>query len=112
VDRGDLRPLERVILRHIDNGMSSSEIAWRFRRSPGHIERVLDLTGHPRMVRRSTATPAPALRPLERTVMRGRERGADLPEIAARLRRTPEFVGRIEQYANYKLEHRSRGTAT
>jgi hypothetical protein len=84
--------------------MSSSEIAWRFRRSPGHIERVLDLTGHPRRVRTSPPAPASALRPLERAVMRGRERGAELPEIAARLRRTPEFVGRIEQLANYKLQ--------
>ena len=43
-----LRPFERVVLRLTDEGLTSSEIGWRFRRSPGHIERVIDLTRHPR----------------------------------------------------------------
>lgn len=104
MDRQHLRPLERVILRHAENGLTAAEIAWRFRRSPGHIERVLDLTGHPRTARSSAPAGAPMLRAVERTVMRGRQNGDRIPEIAARLRRTPEYVGRVERFANFKLE--------
>ena len=100
--RENLRPFERTVLRLADNGMSSAEIGWRFRRSPGHIDRVLELS---RMPRDHTAPPATAgaLRPLERCVLRARENGVDPAETAARLRRTPGYVRRVEQYASYKL---------
>lgn len=105
MDRTRLRPLERAVLQLTDRGMTSAEIAWRFRRSPGHIDRVLELARFPR----TAPAPAPeldgaaALRPVERTIMRGRSEGAAHAEIAARLRRTPAFVARVEAMANYKL---------
>ena len=104
MDREGLRPLERVVLRLTDRGMTSSEIAWRFRRSPGHIERVLDLSALPRTERTPVPTDEPALRAVERTVMRARENGSQLPEIAARMRRSPSFVARVEELATYKLQ--------
>jgi hypothetical protein len=38
-----LRPLERRLLRWRDEGVASSELAPRFRRSAGHLDRVEDL---------------------------------------------------------------------
>jgi DNA-binding CsgD family transcriptional regulator len=42
-DLGSLRPIERRILRWRDAGAAPSEIATRFRRSPGFVQRVEDL---------------------------------------------------------------------
>lgn len=95
------------MLRHAEAGVSTSEIAWRFRRSPGHIRRVLDLARLPRD-RSAPAEVSPgSLRPIERCVLKARASGADFPEIAARMRRTPGFVARVEELATYKLQ---RGT--
>lgn len=105
MQRDQLRPFERTVLRLADSGMSSADIAWRFRRSPGHIERVLQLSRIPREPR-----PQPqkgTLRPVERRVLRARNEGVDATEIAARLRRTPGHVRRVEQYASYKLDRQA-----
>jgi DNA-binding CsgD family transcriptional regulator len=42
-ETGALRPLERRILRWRDSGAATNEIATRFRRSPGFVQRVEDL---------------------------------------------------------------------
>ncbi len=105
-----LRPFERAVLRLADEGMSTTEIAWRFRRSPGHIDRVL---GFSRLPRRA-ASPAAGgvegstLRPVERLVMRARDEGAHRPELAARMRRSPGFIARVEELAALKLDVASR----
>jgi len=44
--REGLRPLERRLLRWRDEGLSSRELADRFRRGPAHIERVLALADY------------------------------------------------------------------
>ena len=87
-----------------DDGMSESDIAWRFRRTPGHIRRVLDMTRLQREPRGSASDTAFGLRPIERVVLRARDEGTDTAEIAARLRRTPQGVAQIERLADYKLE--------
>lgn len=100
-ERDHLRPFERTVLRLADSGMSTAEIAWRFRRSPGHIDRVIGLSRMPR--RPDPRTDGALLRPVERCVLRARRGGVDTAEIAARFRRTPGHVNRVEQYASYKL---------
>lgn len=100
-----LRPKERVIKRLADNGMAEPEIAWRFKRSPRHIHRMLrliDVNRSPRTDTGSAATTA-----LERTVLKARRRGASHAEIGARLRRSPGFVARVEEFAALRTE---RGT--
>lgn len=104
MDRHGLRPFERAVLRLSDRGMTSTEIAWRFRRSPGHIERVIDWIRLPRNGGAVAPLDEPALRPVERVVMRARENGAQPAEIAARMRCTPSFVTRVEEMATYKLQ--------
>ncbi len=102
------RPLARTVLRLHNAGMPTSEIAWRLRRSPGHISRILDWTTLPRPTRTpqqaaaSTNSP-PVLRPLERRVLDARRAGIDRAETASRLRRSPQHIARIETYADTKL---------
>jgi DNA-binding CsgD family transcriptional regulator len=101
-DPRTLRPIERRVVRLIDEGVSEVEIARRFRRSPDMIRRVAALAGLPR----SDASPlrqGEVLRPLERRVLRWREAGAPYDEIGPRFRRSPAFVQRVEGLAHYKL---------
>ena len=101
--RDHLRPIERVVLRLADAGLTESEIAWRLRRSPGHVQRLRMLTALPRAAEPGASAVVGPLRPVERCVLRAREAGTELPEIAARLRRSPGHVSRVEAYATYKL---------
>lgn len=98
----DLRPLERTILKRTRQGMSTDEIAWRLRRSPGAVQRILELT---ELERDASAFDSDqgALRPIERCVLRARADGVDTAEIASRLRRSPQHVERVERLAIHKL---------
>jgi len=96
-ERAAFRPKERVIRRLAAAGVTDPEIAWRFRSSPGHIERIRHLTELPRPAPRPTAASTPTA--IERTVLKARRQGATHSEIAARLRRTPGFVARVERFA-------------
>lgn len=100
-DRTGLRPVERAVLRHVDAGVPSAEIAWRFRRTPRSIKQIRQLSQLPR--RTQTRAAAGDLRAVERCVLKARDAGIDQVEIAARLRRSPSFVARVEAFADYKL---------
>lgn len=95
------------MLRHVDAGMPSAEIAWRFRRSPRTIDQILKLSKIPR--RERTSSEPGRLRAVERRVLKARQAGINHAEIAARLRRSPAFVAQIEHLAGHKLRS---GTAT
>jgi DNA-binding CsgD family transcriptional regulator len=86
------RPLERRVLSWLESGLDPSEVAARFRRSPEFIDRVAVLA---RLPREAVGRVHSELRPLERRVLRWREQGASFEEIAARFRRTPEFIERV-----------------
>ena len=88
-----LRPLERRIVRLLEEGLDEAEIAGRFRRSPDWVLRVASMARIPR----SQARPLrrDVLRPLERRVLRWRSGGAVYAEIAPRFRRSPGFVQRV-----------------
>ena len=98
-----LRPLERRVVQLADDGMATTEIAVRFRRSPEMIARIIRMTALPG---RSTTALASRerLRPLERRVLRWRERGAAYDEIGARFRRSAAHIEQVEQLARYKLD--------
>ena len=100
-----LRPIERTVRRLRQQGLSSSEVAWRLRRSPGYVQRVETLSKIERSSHRgSNDAPRATLRPIERCVLKALEGGSGYPEVAARLRRTPQYVSRIEKFANIRLE--------
>lgn len=101
-----LRPIERTVRRLRQGGLSSSDVAWRLRRSPGYVERVETLSTIERSAQEGPTddTAAVNLRPIERCVLNALEAGSGYAEIAARLRRTPNYVSRIEQFANLRQE--------
>jgi hypothetical protein len=86
------RPLERRVLSWLESGSDPREVAARFRRSPEFIERVSVLA---RLPREAVARSSAGLRPLERRVLRWRDDGASFDEIAARFRRSPQFIQRV-----------------
>jgi DNA-binding CsgD family transcriptional regulator len=93
LDRDDLRPVERTILRRRDEGMDVSEIAARLRRSPEHVERIIAYTRLPgRSGPRSTA---PGLRPLERRVLSLLEEGHGYDHMAGLFRRSAAHMRRV-----------------
>jgi DNA-binding CsgD family transcriptional regulator len=102
--RQALRPVERRIVRLLEEGLDEAEIAVRFRRSPEWVLRVASMARMPR----TQALPGreDVLRPLERRVLRWRSDGAVYAEIAPRFRRSPGFVQRVEALAHYKLRGR------
>ena len=101
-DRSELRPIERCILTLDARGLPDDEIAWRLRRSPEFVRRVRALTRVPR----SSSPHAPdRLRPIERCILRWRDRGEGYSDVAARFHRSPGFVEFVEELAEYKLSH-------
>lgn len=103
MDISMLRPIERRMRRMSEAGIDEVEIAWRFRRSPRYVRRVLDLSEHAGRSPHSS-TDARGLRPLERRVLHLREQGADFNEMAPRFRRRPRSLAQVEQLATYKLQ--------
>jgi DNA-binding CsgD family transcriptional regulator len=103
--RHALRPVERLVLRLVDEGVGDDEIARRFRRSPEMIRRITAMARLPRTAR-ERVVPDDRLRPLERRLLRWRHYGATYTEIGSRFRRSPVFVARVEALARYKLEER------
>ena len=102
MDARALRPLERRVLRLVEDGLDHAEIARRFRRSPAMIQRILDLADVPRAAAAQVQEHG-LLRPLERRVLRWREDGANYDEIGARFRRSAALIERVEGLARYKL---------
>lgn len=101
-----LRPIELVVRRLRAEGLSHEEVAWRLRRSPGFVRRVEALSAVPRPGDGNLVVEAGSrLRPLERCVLNALESGSGYPEVAARLRRSPEHVARIEQLAGVRIAH-------
>ncbi len=95
-----LRPVERRILRLVDEGADDLEIARRFRHSPEWVARVRLLAQHPRTGQHMQGD---VLRPLERRVLRWRAAGAEYEQMSLRFRRSPEFLRQVESLAHYKL---------
>ena len=106
-DTERLRPVERRVLRWAESGLDDAEIARRFGRGERWAAQVRFLAD----LDRPAPAPAPSapsapddrLRPIERRLLRWREEGADHDQLSGRFRRSPEFLARVEEYANYKL---------
>jgi hypothetical protein len=97
-----LRPVERRIRRLVQQEVPVGDIAQRFRRSPGFIHRVIEMS---ELAGRTQSIPSSSsrLRPVERRILRWRDQGASHADIAPRFHRSPEFVEQVENLARYKL---------
>jgi DNA-binding CsgD family transcriptional regulator len=98
-----LRPIERVVRRLVESGVEPAEVAWRLRRSPGNVKQILDLSTRARTGVRPPVPPTQVLRPIERRILAWRTQGASYAEIAARFRRSPAFIRRVEGIARAKV---------
>lgn len=103
MDPNPLRPLERRVVRLVEQGVGTTEIARRFRRSPEMIDRIVGMVALPGRVGHGLVG-GQLLRPLERRVLRWRQQGAGYEEIGSRFRRSPEDVARVEKLAQHKLD--------
>jgi len=103
------RPIERTVRRLRQDGLSESEVAWRLRRSPGYVRRIERFSQIERPDEPTTGvdTHSGSLRPIERCVLNALQGGAGYAEIAARLRRSPGYVSRVERFANLRTEFAS-----
>lgn len=101
---GDLRPLERRVLRLESQGLDPDEIGRRFKRSGDHIRRI---SSYAKLPDRGPLTAvAGELRPLERRIIHWRAEGLDYNEIGDRFRRSGDHIRRIEGMALYKMSRR------
>ncbi len=96
-----LRPVERRVLHMTDQGLDDAEIGRRFHRSADWVGRVRALSAVPRP--NGHQLRGDVLRPLERRVLRWRASGADYEDLSARFRRSPDFIRRVEELAQYRL---------
>ncbi len=93
-----LRPIERRVLAMRDEGVPIDEIARRFDRSPGHIERILAWTDIPR-------SKPPGKRfadAMERRVLALRFDGESHEEIGRRFGRSARYIRQVEGLAHYR----------
>ena len=82
-----------------NEGLTVAEIAERIRRSPEHVDRIIEWTG----VSRSGPAIRRSPRPIEARVLAFRESGETHEQIAHRFRRSPDFIRRVEGMAHYTL---------
>ena len=95
----NLRPIERRVLAMRDEGQDVEEIAGRIRRSPGHVERIIEWSTIPRSGPARHRSP----RPIETRVLALQQSGESYERIATRFRRSPDFIRRVEGLAHYTL---------
>lgn len=115
----ELRPVERRVLRLVDEGLDDAEIGRRFGRSERWTAQVrfladLDVPrsqhadgdegdGDGEHRDADDVGAHERLRPLERRILRWRAQGVDHDELADRFGHSAEFLARVEGYAHYKL---------
>jgi DNA-binding CsgD family transcriptional regulator len=98
-----LRPIERVVTRLRDQGVSAAEIGRRVGKRPGTVDRILS------MVEMKEGVPASSrarsgYRPIERVVRRLRAGGESYGEIGHRLGKSGQQIRRIEGYMSLKAD--------
>jgi DNA-binding CsgD family transcriptional regulator len=98
----ELRPVERRVLRWAESGLTDSEIGLLFGKGEQWVEQVRTLATIDRPASRASDRDD-RLRPLERRLLRWRAQGVDFADLSLRFRRSPEFLARVEDYAQYKL---------
>ncbi len=95
-----LRPIERVVVRLRYDGASDQEIGTRIGKKPATVRRIFEMID----LREGHASPdGHRLRPIERVVIKLRERGESYGEIGNRLARSGRHIQNIERYAQLKL---------
>jgi len=101
--RGDLRPLERVVMNLHVSGAKAPEIGKRVGKKPGTVHRIIEMIEFKDGVPPSSTSRDDPLRPIERVVLNLRAKGESYGVIGNRLARSGQRVQMIERLAEYKL---------
>lgn len=101
-----LRPVERVVIRLMEDGHSSAEVARRLGRRPRSVEQIhwlasQRMSGH---LPPASSGDDSRLTPIERCVLRRLEAGENYGDIGNRVMRSGAQVRRIETWARFKLD--------
>jgi hypothetical protein len=108
MDEQRLRPIERRMRKLAAAGTDDVEIAWRFRRTPRTVRNMRDWAELPRQAtdpQIDAARDGTELTAIERRVLRWRDEGVAVEELAARFRHRPAYLEQVEQIARYKRGH-------
>jgi DNA-binding CsgD family transcriptional regulator len=98
-----LRPIERVVMRLNGEGLSRADIGKKVGKKPGTVNRIIAMIEYKQD---GLSTPTPndnVLRPVERVVLKLRERGETYGQIGNRLALSGRRVQFIETLAEFKL---------
>lgn len=97
-----LRPIERVVMRLHDEGCSLADIGKKVGKKPGTVTRIIRMTEYKKDGLPDQAASEHPLRPVERVVLKLRERGETYSQIGNRLARSGRRVQFIERLAEFK----------
>lgn len=97
-----LRPIERVVMRLHDEGCSLADIGKKVGKKPGTVTRIMRMTEYKQDDLPDQANNQHALRPVERVVLRLRDKGETYSQIGNRLARSGRRVQFIESLAEFK----------
>lgn len=100
---GDLRPIERVVMRLHNAGATAPEIGKRVGKKPGTVHRIIQMVDFKADGVQAATPDDNPLRPVERVVVKLRASGESYGLIGIRLARSGRQVRMIERYADFKL---------
>jgi DNA-binding CsgD family transcriptional regulator len=97
-----LRPIERVVMRLHDEGCTLADIGKKVGKKPGTVTRIMRMTEYKQDGLPDQAANQHPLRPVERVVLRLRDKGETYSQIGNRLARSGRRVQFIESLAEFK----------
>ena len=97
-----LRPIERVVMRLHDEGCSLADIGKKVRKKPGTVTRIMRMTEYKQDDLPDQAASDHTLRPVERVVLKLRNKGETYSQIGNRLARSGRRIQFIEGLAEFK----------
>ncbi|MGH8947872.1 MAG: helix-turn-helix domain-containing protein, partial [Acidimicrobiia bacterium] len=91
-----------VVMRLHDEGCSLADIGKKVRKKPGTVTRILLMSGYKQDGLPDQTVSDHTLRPVERVVLKLRERGETYSQIGNRLARSGRRIQFIESLAEFK----------
>ncbi len=97
-----LRPIERVVMRLHDEGCSLADIGKKVGKKPGTVTRIMRMTEYKEGGLPDQTASDHILRPVERVVLKLRNKGETYSQIGNRLARSGQRIQFIERLAEFK----------
>ena len=97
-----LRPIERVVMRLHDEGCSLADIGKKVGKKPGTLTQIMRMTEYKQDVLPDQTATDHTLRPVERVVLKLRDKGETYSQIGNRLARSGRRIQFIEGLAEFK----------